>query len=168
MEKLYLYIGILFVLGFLFRLFFKKKPKEKNIYQYTKKPYLLRKDENDFLKILEQILSNRYYIFPQVHISSIVEHKIKGQSFKGALSHIDRKSIDYLVCDKQYISPILGIELDGSSHDREDRIERDIEVERIFKDIDLPLLRINSKDRNNTEFIKGEIEKFVPNIKQFH
>ena len=162
MEKLYLYIGILFVLGFLFRLFFKKKPKEKNLYQYSKKQYLLRKDETDFLKLLEQILSNRYYIFPQVHISSIVEHKIKGQSFKGALSHIDRKSIDYLVCDKQYISPILGIELDGSSHDREDKIERDIEVERIFKDINFPLLRINSKDRNNIELIKRELVKIIP------
>ena len=161
MEKIYILIAVLFLLGFLGRIIFKKNPPQKSKYSYSKKQYLLRKDEREFFSMLESILGNTYYIFPQVHISTIVEHKIKGQSFKGAKSHIDRKSIDYLICDRKYISPILGIELDGLSHSREDRIERDIEVERIFKDINLPLLRIDSSKRNDREYIKGEIGVYI-------
>lgn len=162
MEKVYLWIAILFILFFLGRELSKKgRYQYTKTYQYIKKQHLLRKDEAEFLRILEQIIDNRYYIFPQVHISSIVEHKINGQNWKGALSHIDRKSVDYLVCDKQYLSPILGIELDGSSHSEEDRISRDTVVERVFKDINLPLLRIDVRDRSNIEFIQGEIAKII-------
>lgn len=47
-----------------------------------------------------------------------MDHKIKGQNWQGALSHIDRKSVDIVLCDKNYIAPKLVIELDDKSHER--------------------------------------------------
>lgn len=140
MEKL---IIPLIVIGVIFTILkvISEKVKPKKEFSYTKKQYLLTKNESEFLRSLYSILGNTYYIFPQVHLSSFLDQKVKGQNWKAALSHIDRKSVDYLICEKQNVSPILAIELDDRSHEREDRILRDEEVERIFTEVNLPLIR---------------------------
>lgn len=59
------------------------------------------------------------------------------------------------MCDKLYISPKLAIELDDKTHERQDRIDRDGIVERIFKDAGLPLLRLENRGRfNPTELLE--------------
>jgi very-short-patch-repair endonuclease len=65
------------------------------------------------------------------------------------LAHINRKSVDFVLCDKAYISPKLAIELDDKSHERPDRQERDKEVERILSDAGVPLLRLESRGSFN-------------------
>ena len=45
-----------------------------------------------------------------------------------------------MLCDKENIRPFLAIELDDSSHQREDRIERDELVNKILHDAGLPIL----------------------------
>ena len=88
---------------------------------------------------------------------TLVEHKIKGQNWKGTLRHISEKSVDFVLCDKSFISPKLAIELDDKSHDRLDRIERDSEVERMLQEAEMPLLRFG----NNGSFNKEEISRLV-------
>jgi len=139
----------------------RNKYKTDNTYQYTKKKYLLTKVESDFFKILKQTLSNDYYVFPQIHLTSILENKIVGQSWKGALEHISRKSLDYVICDKIYLSPLLAIELDDNSHSRNDRRDRDREVERILKEAGIPLLRIPYSEKNNRELIREQLLKIL-------
>ncbi|PKN02688.1 hypothetical protein CVU76_01460 [Candidatus Dojkabacteria bacterium HGW-Dojkabacteria-1] len=143
----------------------KNRYKTKKIYQYTRKKYLLTKAESDLFKTLNQLLDNRYYIFPQIHLDSILDNKVIGQDWKGALSHIQRKSIDYVICDKVYLSPLLAIELDDISHSRNDRRDRDNLVERIFQEANMPLLRIQSTDVNNIGKIRNDIYQIIGNEK---
>lgn len=150
---------ILTILSFLIR--GKKIIKRTDTYSYSKKTYLLTKPEHDFYKILESVLDNKYYIFPQTHLSSLLNHEIVGQSWKGALSHIDRKSVDYVICDKKYLSPLLVIELDDASHSRNDRRDRDKEVERMLESSNLPLIRIPYTEISNVEKIKNLINKTI-------
>ncbi len=65
-----------------------------------------------------------------------------GQDFRRARSHIDRKSVDFLLCDSIELKPVLAIEYDDKSHGLEDRMDRDTVVEAIFLEAGLPLLRI--------------------------
>ena len=150
---------ILAILSFLIR--GKRIINKTNTYSYHKKTFLLTKPEHDFYKVLESLLDNKYYIFPQTHLSSLLNHKIVGQSWKGALSHIDRKSVDYVICDKTYLSPLLVIELDDASHSRNDRRDRDKEVERIFEYSNLSLIRIPYAEIANVEKIKSLINKTI-------
>jgi hypothetical protein len=55
---------------------------------------------------------------------------------------IDRKHVDFLLCDPKTVRPILGIELDDKSYQRQDRQERDEFVENVFSSAKLPLVRI--------------------------
>lgn len=122
-------------------------------YEYRKKEFLMTRAEHECFDALMTAVGDKYYVFPQVHLSDILDHQVKGQGWQGARSHINRKSVDFVLCDKSYISPKLAIELDDKSHERQNRIERDAEVERILKEAGLPLLRLN----NHGSFVSSEL-----------
>lgn len=133
------------------------RPVSNFMYQYERKNFLISKAEHEFFDILIEILNNKYYIFTQVHLPTILEHKLKGQNWRGAFSHINQKSVDFVICDKDYLRPLLVIELDDMSHNREDRKERDKDVEEILASANLPLLRI----KNSVSFEKEEITHLI-------
>jgi len=144
----------------LLRAFFDKWfPLRK--YLYRKKDFLMTRGEHQFFDILEEVVGNKYYLFPQIHLSTILDHKAKGQSWMGAFMHINQKSVDYVICDKNYIKPLLAIELDDKSHERADRQERDVEVERILNGAGLPLLRVPERDSYDKVKLSQEIDQKI-------
>lgn len=126
---------------------------EKAKYQYARKKFFMSRAEHEFYDVLTNAVGGQYFIFAQVHLPTLLDEKVKGQNWHAAFRHIDEKSVDFVLCDKAYISPVLAIELDDRSHDAQDRIVRDGEVERIFKAAGLPLLRI----KNNGVFDAGDL-----------
>lgn len=133
--------------------------KSTSKYSYTKKKFLISRAEHEFYTALVAAVGNEYFIFAQVHLPTLIDHKVKGQSWQGALSHINRKSVDFVLCDKSYISPVLAIELDDKSHLSEERQERDGEVERILSDAGLPLLRIENHGSFDPNIIASSIRQ---------
>jgi very-short-patch-repair endonuclease len=59
-----------------------------------------------------------------------------------ARNRIDRKHIDFLICDAMTMRPLVGIELDDASHQRKDRKERDDFVDRVFAAAGLPVIHV--------------------------
>ncbi len=72
-------------------------------------------------------------------------------------SRIAQKHLDFLVCDSVTMKPLLGIELDDSSHKRDDRQERDDFVDRVFEAAGLPLLRLPVQREYNTREVAAKI-----------
>ena len=138
-------------------LFQVKESKSKSLYNYKQKAFLMSRAEHEFFDILVDITKDQYHVFPQIHLSTILDNKVVGQNWKGAFRHIDEKSVDFVICDKAYIRPLLAIELDDKTHVREDRKIRDVEVERILNEANLPLLRFE----NHGSFNKEEIRRVV-------
>lgn len=136
-------------------------------FHYKKKNFFMTRAEHEFYDLLISILGNEYYIFAQVHLPTLVDNKVVGQNWRGAFKHISEKSVDFVLCDKQYISPKLAIELDDSSHERQDRKERDSEVERILGDAGLPLLRLTNHGQFNSDELLQRIRQAV-DVKENH
>jgi len=113
----------------------------------------MTRTEADFFLKLERAVSERYYVFPQVHLSAILDHKAKGQDWKYAFRHINGKSVDFVLCDRKTLRPFYAIELDDFTHNAADRKKRDSEVERIFKAANLPLVRFKNKDLSEEEIV---------------
>ncbi len=161
MTKLYVFIGIIFAVGIIITLFkasFESEDnKEKPKYQYQRKQFFLTRAEHEFYDALLSVVGNEYHVFAQVHLPTILDNKVVGQDWRGSLAHINRKSVDFVLCDKIYISPKLAIELDDKSHERLDRQERDKEVERILEVAGLPLLRIENRGDFNTQELTEKI-----------
>jgi len=140
-------VVLLFAGFFIFKILIPKqtsttKPAmQKSVYAYTKRPQIMTNHELGFYKMLAEVAGDRYYLFPQVHLSALLDHKVKGQNWDPAFKHINGKSVDYVLCDKTTLSPVYAIELDDTSHDSSIRQTRDTEVERMFQVAGLPLIR---------------------------
>jgi hypothetical protein len=110
-------------------------------------PYRLRDDflspaELNFCRVLQQAVGNGVIICPKVSLGDLFYPKTGNRRQNHAYrSRIDRKHVDFLLCDPQSMQPLVGIELDDSSHQRSDRQQRDRFVERVFEAANLPLLR---------------------------
>lgn len=162
MLKFYIFVGVVIGIVFVLKLITNNSPekeegKKKSLYKYKRKDFLISRPEHEFFDILVDITRDQYYVFPQIHLSTILYNKIVGQNWNGAFRHIDEKSVDFVICDKAYIKPILAIELDDKTHEKEDRKGRDGEVEQMLKEAGMPLLRFG----NNGFFNKEEIKKIV-------
>ncbi len=130
---------------------------KKSNYRYYAKSYIMTQREGEFFKTLNEVLGSKWYVVPQVHLSALLNHKVKGQNWKGAFQHINGKSVDFVLLSKETTKPICAIELDDSSHDRTDRSARDDEVERIFKQANIPLARFRKTDNLSRQDIVNTI-----------
>ena len=100
--------------------------------------------EYEFYKLLrEDILGERFVAMVQIPVLCLVG--VRRRHEPGWLAHFGRiksKRIDYLICRKENLKPLLALELDGSTHDKEDRQERDIFINSVFASVGLPVLHV--------------------------
>ena len=142
--------------------YFQKKhnrPKKSLRYQYKRKGRFFTPTELSCFDQLNGILGKDFYIFPQVHLSSLLDHRIVGQNFKAAFNHINGKSVDFVLCDKEHAFLPIAVELDDPSHEKIDRVERDAEVERMLDVAGLPLLRLECQKPVSEEWINVRINE---------
>ncbi len=130
---------------------------------YKKKSYLFDtvSEFNLYKKLLEWF-GDRYHIFPQINYSHLIE--VKKMDFKEERKHrsrIDRKSADFIFCDKERVVPQLIIELDGSVHDFVNKQKRDEFINDIGKVAELPILHIKTFELDNPELVKARIEEML-------
>ena len=130
---------------------------KKAQYRYYAKPYVMTSRENECFKILNEIFSSKWFVVPQVHLSALLDYRVKGQNWNAAFRHINDKSVDFVLIGKESYKVICAIELDDSTHSKPDRMERDAEIERMFKEARIPLARINKFE----SMTKPEIAKVV-------
>jgi len=105
---------------------------------YVLKRYLMSKAERSFFGVLEQVTdSSKYYLFPQVSLGNLVDVEKGTGSYQTFHNKVDRKSVDFVLCDRSALSPVLAVELDDVSHERKDRQERDAFVDGVLAKVGL-------------------------------
>lgn len=122
---------------------------KKQKYLYQAKKHLMTNAEEKCFNTLCNTFGSKFWIIPQIHLSALLDHRIKGQNWKHAFNHINGKSVDFVLLDKKTLQPICAVELDDRTHQQSERIKRDLEVEQIFDQANLPLVRL-PKTPNNT------------------
>lgn len=133
----------------------KRKVFKNNKYTYFARNSVMTRAESEFFKRLYVAVNERYLVFPQVHLSALLDYRVEGQDWRIAFRHINGKSVDFVLCDKVTLRPTYALELDDLTHNRRDRTERDIEVERIFKEARLPLVRFKNMNVSSEEIIQA-------------
>jgi very-short-patch-repair endonuclease len=108
-------------------------------------PYRLRDDflspaELSFYHVLLAAAGQTLTVCPKVNLSDVL-FVSRPDQYQAARNRIDRKHVDFLLCDRRTMRPLAGIELDDASHAREDRQARDAFVQEVFAAANLPLLR---------------------------
>jgi len=128
--------------------------KDSKQYSYRAKDHIMTPTEEEFFRMLLETVSDKYFVFPQIHLSAILEYAEKDKGSLYAFRHINQKSVDYVLCEKTTLRPVYAIELDDYTHRiNKDRFDRDLEFERIFKEANIPLVRF----KNNIKMTPDKI-----------
>ena len=127
----------------------RSKPK------YTAKEALLTETEIRYYDEISEIVGEKYFLFPQINLATIVDKKSDTNSRTDLFRNIDFGVFDY------NFKPILLIEINDNSHIRKDRKERDEKVADILKKAKLPLVTFWVKDGIDPEGMRREISKYV-------
>lgn len=125
-------------------------------YAYKKREYLMTERERKFYRKLFNVFGKFYFIYPQLHFSALLDHRMKSQNWQGALSRIQRKSVDYVLCTTDF-KIVAAIELDDKTHDKIERQQRDAFVDSICAQAGLPLVRFRNIESITDEQIKNNI-----------
>jgi hypothetical protein len=123
----------------------ERQPKPQPEPESKPLPFRLRDDfispaEISFYHVLLSVVDNGLTVCPKVNLNDIFFVSRPDQN-QAARNRISRKHVDFLLCDSRTMRPLVGIELDDSSHAREDRQARDAFVAEVFKAAGLTLLR---------------------------
>jgi hypothetical protein len=126
--------------------------------------YYLRKSlftaaERSFLGVLESVLPAGVRIFGKVRLEDILGVKagLERGERQAARNRINRKHVDFLLVRSTDMAPVAGIELDDSSHEEEDRQQRDAFVDEAFASAGLPLLHVPAQKSYNPTDLKAKL-----------
>lgn len=132
--------------------------------------------EKSFFEVLKDVIKDEFYIFPQVELSRVLtipdeeleriskDRKEERRLWLKYFNKIKGKSLDFIICDKLNISIQLIIELDDSSHNREDRKKRDEFVDEAITQAGIPILHVKAQYTYNPKELKKTLSKYLPDI----
>ena len=117
-------------------------------------PYRMRDDflspaELSFYHVLKYMTGTVVVALTKVNLADIF-YVTRPHENASYFNKINRKHVDFLMCDAKTMRPILGIELDDRSHLKEDRIRRDALVDQVFQTAGLPLAHVPAAMSYNT------------------
>jgi hypothetical protein len=124
---------------------------------YKRKDYLLSRAERSFFGVLQQAVGSDYLIFAKIRVADLLWMPKGTQGRQGHFNRIQAKHIDFVLCDRDSVRPLLAIELDDSSHVADHRSSRDAFVNEALRTAGLPLLRIPCKAGYNVNTLTEQL-----------
>lgn len=157
MYIIYILTIIFFIVGFIIKKTYNSNENDIKNYLILKNP--MTDTEKKFVSYLKPF-TDKYnlIILPQVQLQSIF--KVYNKKDISSFNKIKSKSVDFAVVDNNY-NYKLFIELDDYTHNRKDRIERDIFVNNLFNTYNLKLKRIKVQNNYSLEQIESIIKEVV-------
>lgn len=128
-------------------------------------PYRVRDDflspaEMSFYHVLSSVVGSRAVICPKVRLADVffVARPNENLSY---FNRIAQRHLDFLLCKPNSMKPVLGIELDDTSHTRSKRKQRDEFVNEVFESAGLPLLRIAAQQSYSTRELAAQVAQYL-------
>ena len=129
-------------------------------YPFGVRDVFLSPAEISFFHVVRGILAPGQYLITKVRLGDLFYVKQPHRN-QAARNRIELKHVDFVVCDGATMQPLLGIELDDSSHRRKDSEESDGLKDGAFAAAGLPLLRVTAArsydPRELAERIEGRL-----------
>jgi hypothetical protein len=136
--------------------------QSKPEYPYFIRDDFLSKAEQSFYLVLKSVVADKTILCTKVSLGDLFYVKSSDSSkFRTYTNKIDRKHVDFLLCDPNTVRPIVGIELDDKSHQRNDRQARDEFVEGVFEAAHLPLVRVPVKQAYSTAELSALLASYL-------
>lgn len=131
-------------------------------FPYQLQEHFLTPAELTFWKVIRPIVGDRAVICSKVRLGDIFSVEVEDRStYLGYNNKVNRKHVDFLLCAAETMRPLVGIELDDSSHQRDARQARDTFVDGVFAAADLPLLHIAVKRTYSLSELEAQLAPYL-------
>ena len=120
----------------------------------------MSESEFAFYQLLLQQLGNQFYIFAQVRLADFISTTTHDYAPN---NRIRQKSVDFVLVDKSDRNNYLVIELDGTSHDLQERIDRDNFLDEVLRVSGIPVYH---QKRYKEYFYPEQIKDAI--LKEYH
>jgi very-short-patch-repair endonuclease len=132
----------------------KSEPKDALWPFYAKKP-LSQPEQILYFRIVQAL--PEHIVLAQVQLSQLLGVK-KGNNYQAWLNRISRMSADFVVCNKDS-SIVAVIELDDSTHQRQDRQVADKKKEKALASAGIRIIRWNVKSIPDIAVIQSSVKQ---------
>ena len=141
-------------LGFIFG--GKNNAETDQILPYQVRDDYLSPEQTSFFRKLLSAVGDTYIIIPRVNMWDIflVLNPEENRNFS---KNISEKRIDFLLCDRETMMPLVGVELDGQPNHIEKPPEQEIYIDDIFEAAKLPLVRIFLSNPDNPQDLRERL-----------
>ncbi|HYE03855.1 MAG TPA: DUF2726 domain-containing protein [Phycisphaerales bacterium] len=117
---------------------------------YRRKDWLVSRAEKSFYGVLLQalpMLPEPAVVMAKVRLADLLylPRDMDRSTRVSQQNRVNSKHVDFVLCAADTLRPLLAIEIDDSSHDAEDRQERDSFVDAALQAAGLPLVRFDCK-----------------------
>lgn len=126
-------------------------------------PYKLREcflspAELAFYRVLEIAIAQEHSINCKVRLWDLVcvPRYADSRKFENKVSS---KHLDFLLCDRKNMQPLLAIELDDASHSRQDRQQRDQFLDQIMLTVGVPILHVPAARSYDASALRDQIQR---------
>jgi len=119
--------------------------------------------EAEFFHTLKHVIGAQGHLLAQVSLRQLFYFP-GGRDTPGRSSWFAKmgsRSVDFLIVDPKTLVPLVGVELDDSTHESKRRQQRDTEVEQVFAAAGLELVRVRLSQSNH---VKKLAELVLPAI----
>ena len=129
-----------------------KKQVDKKSYEPKK---LLTTTEIRFKNAIEKFIPSNYILYPQINLASIIkrtdEHKYQNELYR---------NVDFCIFDDKY-NPKIIIEINDNSHKEKSRRARDIKVQNICNNANIPIINFWTDYGVNESYIERKIQEVL-------
>ncbi len=126
---------------------------------YIRRAVLLTPAEQRFYVRLFQAVGNDVVICPKVRLADAIEVRADALEWQAAWNRIAAKHLDFVLMSPDNYQPLMGIELDDSSHMAPQRQQRDEWLDRAVVAAGLPLLRVRVRSDYDPGALRRDIEQ---------
>lgn len=125
---------------------------------YRRRDDFLSAAELKFFHFLRQVVGQHFHVCAKVRIGDLL-YVVNRNKNMGHANRIERKHVDFVLCDPASMQPKLVIELDDSSHQRPDRQERDRLVDAAFSAASFPILHVRCRSQYSPDELSQQIRE---------
>lgn len=139
------------------------KPPPLPVYPYGLRDDFLSSAEISFYHVLRNTLAPDVTIVIKPRLSDILFVR-QPHINQGARNRIDRKHVDFLLCDTTTMTPRLVVELDDSSHLKQKTQKRDQLVDGALNAAGLPILHVRAAKGYAPQVLLAQIQQAISGL----
>ncbi len=167
-DKIYITVAVIalllfFLVSVLAGVTTRRRQREAiDRFKYRPRKHLMVGSSKQCFQILNDLFGQKFYIIPEVSLSSLLSHKVGLQDRYAAYRFIDHKSVDFVLCNKKSLRPICAVKLeDGIQNDAKDPGSDPRDMEKFFRSAHIPFIFIPRTQRLSEDLIIEEFSRVV-------